>query len=282
MSAIEPPHLYVRLLAIVAALTTISPSLCAAGDQVASRARDELQHLLPHIEEVCEPVRQDPGLWPLRSFPYGPLGLEIRKAKNAGEADSVRNFQLGMAAAACGVPQQRVTNYFFCGPACPQNRRDHIVKQMGKVRKTLVAFESISEIRLISIWAPKGEIRVNDLYVIGGVAREAIPSPEMGLVPSGRWRNWPSLASYLTTKKVQEKDVIAITEQMRDVGLSALLKDAAGARAVGVGVGDNESGLAFITPKGGLPPRVGIVLPDGRKYSIVEEVEPGVFYYETT
>ena len=39
--------------------------------------------------------------------------------------------------------------------------------------------------------------------------------------------------------------------------------------------------LLFLRPAGSRP-RVNAKWPDGRKYTIVEEVAPGVFYYETT
>lgn len=278
MLAKKPPLQFVIQIMLVAATT--SSCLYRAGDQTLPRARNELQNLAPYISEVCEPVRQDVGLWPFRSFPYGPLGLEVRRARTAIEADNTRNYALGMAAAACGIPSQRVTGYFFCGPDCTRNRRDHLAKQLVSIRRTLAAFEAFPEIRLISIWAPRGEVRINDLYLIDGTAREAIPSPEMGLVPSGNWRHWSSLGSYLSTKKAQEKDIEALTGQMRDIGLSALIKDANGTRAVGVGVGDNESGLLFATPNDPLP-RVGEKLLDGRQYSIVEQVGLNVFFYET-
>lgn len=242
---------------------------------------DELKHLLPHLDSACKIVRDSPEIWPYRSFPYGPLGLEIRKPASASEADHIRNFHLGMVAAACRIPPSLVTASFFCGPECPGNRRDHLAHQLPAVRSLAQAFNALAAIRLVAVWAPEGEFRVNDVFVLNGQAMEAIPSEKLGLVPSGNWKTWPSLGAYLATSKVLEKDVQGLIDQMLAIGLSALIRDGSRTRMVGVGVGDNESGLILL-PADSSPPRVDMELPDGRKYTIVVEIAPGIFFYETT
>ncbi|HEV8700624.1 MAG TPA: hypothetical protein VGV60_05060 [Candidatus Polarisedimenticolia bacterium] len=241
----------------------------------------EFDHLIPHVREACAVVREKPGIWPYRAFPYGPLGLEIRKAKSPAEADQTRGFYLGAVAGACGVPADEVTAYFFCGPACPGNRRDHLVRQLPAVKALKKEFEALPKARLVAIWAPGDEFRINDVFYMDGHAREAIPSPVMGFVPSGDWKAWPSLVAYARNIGIPESKLRDLTRQMRDIGLSALIRDPSGLRLVGVGIGDNESGLLFPRPAA-VRPRVGAQWPDGRKYTIVEEVSAGVFYYETT
>ena len=241
----------------------------------------EFDHLIPDLNAACAVVRETPGIWPYRAFPYGPLGLEIRKAKSPAEADLARGFHLGVAAGACGIPEDQITAYFFCGPACPGDRRNHLVGQMAAVLALKKDFERLPKARLVAIWAPGDEFRVNDMFFMGGKVREAIPSPTMGFVPSGDWKPWPSVGAYAQRLGLPESRIRDLTRQMRDIGLSALVRDRAGLRLVGVGIGDNESGLIF--PRPGVPrPRVGAQWPDGRKYAIVEEVSTGVFYYETT
>jgi hypothetical protein len=66
------------------------------------------------------------------------------------------------------------------------------------------------------------------------------------LVPSGDWRPWRDLPAYLATLGVKEAAVNDLVSQMLDIGLSAILREPASTRAVGVGVGDNESGLLFV------------------------------------
>ncbi len=252
----------------------------ASGQGTDLRGIEELNLLRPHLMETCALVREDPRFWPVRSFPHGPLGLEVRRG-TAPESERLRNIHIGMAAAACGVPKEMVTIYFFCGPDCPRNRRDHLVRQLAKVRDAVAAFNALRGVRLVSVWAPRGEVRVNDVFVLDGKVREAIPSPKMGLVPSGEWRSWRGLAAYLSTIGIREADIQALETRMLDIGLSAFVRSAGQVRAVAVGVSDNESGLLFVA-HGGLAPRVGEVRPDGSRYEVVEEISKGVFFYETT
>ncbi len=240
---------------------------------------EELKRLIPDITAACAMVRGNSSIWPYRSFPYGPLGVEARKA-GAEQTEKIRSFHLGLAAAACGIPLEKVTAMFHCGPDCSRNRRDHLVKQLPDLRLAVSAFEKTPGLRILSIWLPRGELRVNDLFVMGGQAREAIPSTRFGLVPSGSWKDWKSLEEYLASIHVSDKAVSDLTERMYGAGLSALIRDKSDTRAVGVGVGDNESGLLFFHP-GASAPRIGEIRRDGAKYSIVEEVGKGVWYYET-
>jgi len=271
----------VRLLVTLSLVARVSGASAQETGRQAPPGGAEFDHLIPHIQEACAIVREKPGVWPYRAFPYGPLGLEIRKAKTPAEADRTRGFFLGAAAGACGIPEDLVTAYFFCGPACPGNRRDHLVGQLAAVKALKKEFEGWTRTHLISIWAPGDEIRINDVFFMNGKAREAIPSPVMGFVPSGDWRPWPSLAAYTRRIGIPEATIRDVTRRMRDIGLSALIRDRAGVRMVGVGIGDNESGLIFPRPDAPQP-RVGEQWPDGRKYTIVEKVAAGVFYYETT
>ena len=266
-------------ITLTASLVVISTGVLVAQPPK-SRGLDELRKLFPHIKDACAPVLEAPGLWPLRVFPYGPLSLEARKA-DPTEAGDLRNFHLGVAASACGVPREAVTSHFFCGPECPNNRRDHLVSQLTKIRAAVARFESLGGVNVVSIWAPRGEIRVNDVFVLGKTVDEAIPSPVMGLVPSGQWRTWSDLASYLATIGVKESDIRGLDSSMREIGLSAFVREKTQVRAVGVGLGDNESGLLFLG-NGGLKPVVGKTRPDGSRYQFVEEVSKEVFLYETT
>jgi hypothetical protein len=133
----------------------------------------------------------------------------------------------------------------------------------------------------LSIWAPAGEIRVNDVFVMNGAAREAIPSKTMGFVPSGDWKSWPSLGQYLASIRVSADSVDRIVEQMRRIGLSAILRKTDGLRFVGVGIGDNESGILFLAA-GSNPPKLQVPGTDGREFVTLEKLEDGIYYYETS
>jgi len=134
---------------------------------------------------------------------------------------------------------------------------------------------------MVSIWAPVGEVRVNDVFVVGEQIREAIPSPKLGLVPSGEWKLWASMDAYLSTIDTKKAAVDELVQGMRGIGLSALIREAFQIRLVGVGVGDNESGLLFLRD-GSKPPKVGDDRSDGRSYVMVEDVAPAIMYYETS
>ena len=266
-----------------AGIALFVPMIAAAGqgtDSIEVPGGDELKHLIPDIKTACALVRENPSAWPYRSFPYGPLGLEARKA-GAEEAAKIRSFHLGLAAAACNIPLEKVTAAFHCGPDCPRNRRDHLVKQLPDLRAAVASFEKVPALRLLSIWLPRGELRVNDVFVLDGQVREAIPSAKNGLVPSGNWKPWKNLEEYLAGIHVSDQAVSDLTERMYGAGLSALIREKSATRAVGVGVGDNESGLLFLH-SGKPAPRVGEIRRNGSKYTIVEEVGPGVWYYETS
>jgi hypothetical protein len=240
----------------------------------------EFQKLVPHVTDACAVVKATPGIFPYRSFTFGPLGLEVRKAGSAADADQLRNFYLGIVAFACGIAPSQVTAHFFCGPQCPSNRKAHLAAQMTQARALSASFEKLAALRLVAVWAPKGEMRVNDLFVMSAGTREAIPSPVMGFVPSGEWKPWPSLEAYLTTIGVAEDQVLALTDQMLAIGLSAIVRESASIRLVGVGVGDNESGLILARPGTPAPKKKG-TLPDHKTLAIIEKLGPDLYYYET-
>ena len=166
-------------------------------------------------------------------------------------------------------------------PSAPKTAVIILSSSFRKYRTAVASFDGVPTIRLISIWAPQGELRVNDVFVLGGHVREAIPSTKLGLVPSGNWKQWASLEKYLATLQVPQAAVNDLAQQMLAIGLSALVRETFQTRLVGVGVGDNESGLLFLRA-GASPPRVGDVRPDGNTYTLVEQVDPGVWFYETS
>lgn len=240
---------------------------------------EELAHLLPFLTEACQPVRDDPALFPFRAFPYGPLGLEVRAARTAGEASDLLSFHTGVVGAACGL-REAVTSHFHC-LGCPERRMRHLRDQLASIKELKHLFDPIGAVAMLSIWAPAGEIRVNDVFVMNGAAREAIPSKTMGFVPSGDWKSWPSLGEYLASIRVSADNVDTIVEQMRRIGLSAILRRTDGMRFVGVGIGDNESGVLFLAA-GSKPPQLRAPGTDGREFVTLEKLEESVYYYETS
>lgn len=244
------------------------------------RGESEFRLLIPHLMDSCEVVRANPAIFPYRTFTFGPLGLEVRKANSAAEANDLRNLYLGATAHACRLQAERITDHFFCGPLCPPSRKAHLIRQPERLRTLAQSFRQINGLQLLSVWAPTDEVRVNDLFLLSGTAKEAIPSAEMGFVPSGVWKKWPSLAAYLDSIAVTEVQIEALTAQMRDSGLSALRREKEGIRLVGVGVGDNESGVLLLNA-GADRPKLSQPLADLKQLAILDKVADDLYYYET-
>ncbi|WP_337881265.1 hypothetical protein [Rheinheimera sp.] len=261
----------------------VALTFLVAGPVIADhrfRGEEEYRLLIPHLMDACEVVRANPAIFPYRTFTFGPLGLEVRKASNATEANELRNLHLGATAHACKLQAERITDYFFCGPLCAPSRKAHLIRQPERLRTLAQSFREINGLQLLSIWAPKDESRVNDLFVLSGTAKEAIPSAEMGFVPSGVWKTWPSRAAYLDSIAVTETQIDELTAQMRDIGLSALRREPEGIRLVGVGVGDNESGVLLLNA-GASRPKLSQPLTDFKQLSILDRVADDLYYYET-
>jgi hypothetical protein len=234
---------------------------------------------MPFLIEACEPVRDDPALFPYRALPYGPLGLEVRKAARPGEANDLLSFHTGVVGGACGL-RQAVTAHFHC-LGCPERRRQHLRDQLASIKELKRLFDPVGAVTVLSIWAPAGELRINDVFVMSGAAREAIPSKTMGFVPSGDWKSWPSLSQYLSSLRISEDRINRLVERMRRIGLSAILRRSDGTRLVGLGIGDNESGILFLNA-GSKPPPLRVPGGDGREFVTLERLEDGVYYYETS
>ena len=86
---------------------------------------------------------------------------------------------------------------------------------------------------------------------------------------------------YLAAAKIPAQQVPELVDQMRAIGICAIIRDYGATRVVGVGIGDNESGLILMNSESPVP-AVGTKQADGREFTIIEEVAPGVFFYETT
>jgi hypothetical protein len=237
----------------------------------------EMAALAAFVETTCAPVRDAPQMFPFRAFPLGPLSVEVRKAASAAEARERRDAHLDVVAGACGLEPGEVTTPFQCGASCVAGRRAHLVSQLAAIRTVAEGFRR-TKLQRIAVWAPRGELRVDDVFVMDGKAHEAVPSPTLGLVPSGVWKELPSLAAWLDARDVEESTVRELADGMRGLGVSSVTREGGRLRVVGVGIGDNESGLLL---GDGAPPAAGSVAADGRRYETVERVAPDAVFYET-
>jgi hypothetical protein len=243
-----------------------------------ARAESEFKALIPHVDGYCGPRKGDLEGFRRAVLPYGPLDLSVLKGRPQ-EAEGLRNLYLGIVGAACGIDSAALARTFDCGDTCLKTRRGAMVGKLSEIKEVVDAFRSLRGIRLVSQWGIVDEYRVNDLFVMMGQMNEAVASPRMGFVPSRSWRHVDSLAAYLKPLNVREEDFLRIVQKAKALSLSAIVREAEGVRAISVGIGDKESGLLFLS-KGALP-KVGKAARDGRKYVIVEPIEPGVVFYET-
>jgi hypothetical protein len=79
--------------------------------------------------------------------------------------------------------------------------------------------------------------------MMGGQTNEALPSPAIGFVPSEAWRRWASEREFFAAKKLPPEQIEALVAAT---------------------------------------PARDSRLRDGRRFVIVEQVAPGVVFYETT
>ena len=259
------------------------PARCGENHEFpVPRGEKEFVALLPHIKGYASIAPGDSRLFIRAVTPYGPMNLEVRRARSFEEANTVRSLYLGAVGAAFGIDPLRFTNEFHCGPDCIAGRMAVSTGSLDRITALVHEFESLSRVRLLAWWGITGEYRVNDLYHMASQTNEAIPSPVMGFVPSGDWRNWKTPEAFLATVGVKPETIRTMLTEMKETRLVAIVRDGGGAvRAIGSGIGDNESGLWFIRPAMRIP-RVGDRSADGREIVFAEKVGENVFYYETS
>jgi hypothetical protein len=273
---------YTVSMSIAAALPLLA--LIAAGWQFPIPAAEpEFRRLMPHVGGLCEQLRGNVGAFWSYSMPYAPLSIEVRRAKTPTESDQLRNLFLGVAGGACQVDPRQLTDRFHCGPTCTQSRRKQTTERLPALKQVATAFRKLKGVWLISHWGVPDDFRVNDLFhMLGGQTNEALPSESMGFVPSDLWKGWPDVAAYLAHVGAPADQVHAVLAGLRDQMLAvAVVRDGKDVRVIRIGIGDNESGVIFVG-KHGATPVIGAVTTDGRKYTVVERLEPGVYFYETT
>jgi sulfur relay (sulfurtransferase) DsrC/TusE family protein len=161
-------------------------------------------------------------------------------------------------------------------------RRDVLKGRINLIKNIVTKFGRLQDVRVLAQWGTPDEVRVNNVFHWHGETKESIPSREMGLLPSDEWKVLGSLALYYKEHNINPAELNSILQSMQELGLAALVKTNAGQiEAIQTGISDNESGLLFLPPEASKP-KVHEHVPNGREYVYLEELEPGVFYYETT
>lgn len=248
------------------------------------RASGEFNSLVRSSSAYWKSLAGNEDAFRQSAVPYGPLDLQVENG-TPEEVEALRNFNLGVSSFFAQLPRGRaaeMANEFHCGPPCTSSRKNTLKRQLEKIKHVVKRFENLPELRILSQWGKPEEFRMNNIFVISGETRESMPSSEMGFVPSGTWRQLESVEDYIKRIAVSPAELKAMLQTLHDLGLAALVKKKSGEIfVVQTGISDNESGLLLLPDKG-KKPGLKQKTSNGGEYSYVDELEPNIFYYETT
>ena len=246
------------------------------------RAEAEFVPLFGHLKGLGSRVEGSRPAFTLLALPYAPLDLQVTRAASHDEATALKNFYLGIAGAISGVDALAAANSFHCGKGCVESRRDGMKDKLPRIAELVREFDGVPRLTIIAQWGVADEFRVNNVFEMLGRTNESLPSPVMGFVPSDRWRKLASIDEYLAEIKITRERFDPLLARTRELDIAAIVREAhGGIRVVRVGIGDNEAGMLFVGT-GAAKPERGRKLADGRQYVVVEQIKPGVFYYETS
>jgi hypothetical protein len=214
---------------------------------------------------------------------YAPLDLQVTRARDSSEASLLKNLYLGVCGGFLKIDTARLANDFHCGPECTSRRRAYATDRLDRFSTLADAIRKTKNVALVAQWWQPGSFRINDMFKLGGWVREAIPSPELGFIPSGQWHEYATMDVFFSARGIEGPAALAIAKKAKEAGASAVARVQDGAVRVFIpgGIGDNQAGLLFQEPSLESP-QVGAKSSDGFDYVVVEKVSPGVYYFETT
>jgi hypothetical protein len=246
------------------------------------RAEQEFEALFLHLKGYAGSIRGNQKAFKLAVLPYAPLDLQVTKAKTHDEASVLKNFYLGIAGAATGIDSAAMANSFHCGQSCIEYRKSSVMGSLSRISELVDEFSSVPQLEVLAQWGIKDEYRVNNVFHMRGQTNESLASAAMGFIPSDKWRKLDNPEKYLEEIKVSKAKFDSVLTRVRELSLAAVVRTAEGdIRIVRVGIGDNEAGLLFLK-KSTKKPKKGQKMIDGKEYIYIEEVEPNIFYYETS
>lgn len=248
------------------------------------RAEKEFRALIPYVRSYAERVVQgDERSFVTAVAAYGPLDLQVTKAASGQEAANLKNYFYGIAGGASDMPPETIMRWGMAFPRpaeAVQERKRQVTEHLPQITALVAQMKKTPQITLLAQWGFKNEWRVNNAFYEQGKLREAIPTPVMGFVPSGKWKPYPIPQAYAQTLNIGQPAWDNLLKAFRATPIIALVRQKDGSvRAVRFGTSNNEIGLLFIGgPK--TQPTVGTRLQSGQQYALLESVAPGVFYYE--
>lgn len=245
------------------------------------RAQVEFDTVVPLLDDTGAQPPMDPRIYVALGGPYAPLDLQITRAASAEESTTLQNFWLGVSGAKLGVDTMRLAAGFHCGSVCVTRRKAIAVDSLKLLRGVVDTFWRMPNLTVLAQWGQPKSFRANNVYIAGPSVREAEPSPEMGFIPSGRWIDYADLDAAMTAQGLDTAQVLALLDRLWVTHGRALVRSGPETiRAVLSGIGDNESGVLFQRPDAP-PPKVGESF-EGMEYVVVEQLEQGMFYFETS
>jgi hypothetical protein len=210
------------------------------------------------------------------------LDLQVTKARSPQEAASLKNFYFGFVTQAAGIDPVQKANEFHGGPPLAQRRKELLLERLEKIKALSEQLKRYPQINILAQWFIKGEFRINNLFHMMGQTNEALASEIMGFVPSSNWKKWKSPADYLKSIRMERETFDKLLNDLKQANIAAFVRgESGGARFIFVGMADNEVGLLFLGGKDSKP-KAGDMLPDGKKFVGLEEIEPGIYFYTTS
>ena len=273
------------MLVLLAALAGCASEGPAAQEFPVPRAESEFQALRAFVLGAGWEGPLSAADFLALAGPYAPLDLGVTKAADPDEASLLRNYYLGATARGTGVEVGVVAglaNAFHCGSPCTDTRRESALEHMRALKDLAALLQRTKSVRLVARWGQPGSFRVNDAFKLGNLVREAVPSATMGFIPSGTWKDYPDIKTFFATRGIPESSASLLLEALENAqALAAVRVSENVVQVVLSGIGDNQAGLMFQPPRHSIP-KVGTKLEDGTELKVVQQLEPGVIYYETT
>lgn len=257
-----------RALAAMALGGLLSLSTPAA----AARPPADLQALLDRLAPMAERCHADDDCFRALMRPFGPLAVTT-PALPAAVANRWQNFSFGYLSARADVDPKRILDRYHCGPPCVAQRKALMIADLAAFRRLLAGFQD-SRLEVVALW-PAGAVRAgDDVYAAGRVRR---------LNRIRRLGSLDASASGPMRLAVIPAPVAAMAAALRTHGAIAIAHEPFGGVRIihSDSLGDNETGLLFISPQAAdrIDDRQ---LPDGGRYVAIWPIAEGVYFYIRT
>lgn len=238
----------------------------------APSAEQEQRAILTEIAPLAERCAGDQGCFLDHVRPFGPWLVELGPVRGAEDpvfAMTARNFGYGFMLRAAGVAYDGSGNAsFFCGEACMRAREAALARSLDDLRPIVKRFAGTG-LMVIALW-PEGRVRADDRVIGTDGAFTSDRTPVLGV-----FRGWDLRPD---ARQPSDAVILRIAASMRAAGIVAIARDESGGiRAIHRdSIAENEQGLLFDPVK---MPVIGVTMPNGAEYALLDPIAPGVFIY---